>query len=70
MPPEAGGVIDTGHDFTALDQLMPHPIYGHLYWVCVLNPGAAAFPTVRTLLAEAYEMAVGKHAKRTPDPAP
>ena len=68
--PAAGGVIDTGHDFTALDQLMPHPIYGHLGWVSVLNPGAAAFPTVRTLLAEAYETAVGDHAKRKPDPAP
>ena len=23
--PRAGGVIDSGHDFTALDQLIPHP---------------------------------------------
>src|ERR1700731_3779722 len=27
------------HDFTALDRLMPHPVYGKMYWVCVLNPG-------------------------------
>ena len=25
--PPKGGIIDTGHDFTALDKLMPHPIY-------------------------------------------
>jgi hypothetical protein len=24
--PRDGGVIDTGHDFTALDELMPHPV--------------------------------------------
>jgi hypothetical protein len=65
-PPGADGVIDTGHDFAALDQLMPHPVYGHLFWVCVLNPGDATFQTVRTLLAEAYGTAVSKHAKRAP----
>src|SRR5437763_14498011 len=25
--PGADGVVDTGHDFTALDQLLPHPVY-------------------------------------------
>src|SRR5690242_1040577 len=25
------------HDFTALDRLMPHPVYGTYHWVCVLN---------------------------------
>ena len=62
--PGAGGVVDTGHDFTALDQLMPHPVYGHMFWVCVLNPSAATFQTVRPLLAEAYDLAVSKHTKR------
>jgi hypothetical protein len=54
-----------GYDFTALDQLMPHPVYGRMYWVCVLNPSDATFErVVRPLLAEAYEMAVSKYAKR------
>src|SRR5262249_53495337 len=26
-----------GHDYTALDRIMPHPVYGKMYWVCVLN---------------------------------
>ncbi|HJZ54921.1 MAG TPA: DUF6194 family protein [Gemmataceae bacterium] len=51
-----------GHDFTALDQLMPHPVYGKMYWVCVLNPSPATFEAVKPLLAEAYEMAVRKQA--------
>jgi Family of unknown function (DUF6194) len=52
------------HDFTALDKVMPHPVYGKMYWVCVLNPSAATFEAVKPLLAEAYETAAGKHAKR------
>jgi hypothetical protein len=62
--PAAGGVIDTGHDFAALDQLLPHPVYGWMSWVCVLNPSAATFEMVCPLLVEAYELAVDKFAKR------
>jgi hypothetical protein len=51
------------HDFTALDRLMPHPVYGKMYWVCVLNPSAETFKTVQELLAEAYDMAARKYAR-------
>lgn len=60
FPPGASGIVDTGHDFTALDQLMPHPIYGHLFWTCVLNPSDKTFQTIKPLLAEAYNAAVSK----------
>ena len=33
------------YDFTALDQIMPHPVYGRMFWVCVLNPGEETFET-------------------------
>ena len=62
--PGSAGVVETGHDFTVLDQLMPHPIYGHMAWVCVLNPGTETLQTVQNLLAEAYEAAVRKQMKR------
>ena len=62
--PGAGGVVDTAYDFTALDQLLPHPVYGRMFWVCVLNPSATTFQTVQPLLAEAYDLAVNKYAKR------
>jgi hypothetical protein len=53
---------DSGYDFTALDRVMPHPVYSRQYWVCVLNPGDETFATeVRPLLAEAYELAVSKY---------
>src|SRR5436853_6294579 len=30
--------VNTGHDFTVLDQLIPHPVYATQWWVSVLNP--------------------------------
>lgn len=64
--PGAGGAvdIDSGYDYTALDQVMPHPVYGRMYWICVLNPDAETFrEVVWPLLAEAYNLDVSKHAK-------
>ena len=66
-PPRAAADDDggRGHDFAALDRLLPHPVYGRQYWVCVLNPSVETFQTaVRPLLAEAYQMAVSKGEKR------
>src|SRR5262249_31928603 len=63
--PGVNGLVETGHDFTALDQVMPHPVYAQMYWVCILNPSTETFETVvRPLLAEAYTLDVAKHAKR------
>lgn len=53
------------YDFTTLDQVMPHPVYGRMYWVCVLNPSEETFATnVQPLLAEAYELAVSKYNRQ------
>ena len=58
------GDTSSDYDFTALNQLMPHPVYGRMYWVCVLNPSDETFETkVRQLLAEAYDMAVSKYKR-------
>ena len=57
---------DGEHDFTALDTLMPHPVYGVNHWVCVLNPSDATFDKIRPLLDEAYEIAVRRNRDRTP----
>lgn len=65
-PSGAGGGADSGLDFTALDRIMPHPVYGHMFWVCVLNPSAATFQAVRPLLAEAYDRSARRHAKTRP----
>lgn len=62
--PPAGGVVRTGHDFSALDTLLPHPVYAWMAWVCVLNPSEATFRSIEPLLAEAYGLAVAKFTKR------
>ena len=58
-------VFDAGteHDFTALDRLMPHPVYGHYHWICVLNPSEATFETLKPLLLEAYQRAVERYPR-------
>jgi hypothetical protein len=66
--PPAGCVVETGHDFSGLDQLMPHPIYAGFAWVCVLSPSEATFQhQVRPLLDEAYEMATKRHPPKPTD---
>ena len=56
--PEAGQSVATGHDFTALDTILPHPIYAPMSWISVLSPSAATFERLRPYLTEAYERAV------------
>ncbi|GEM46503.1 DUF6194 family protein [Deinococcus cellulosilyticus] len=63
--PEGNGIIQTGHDFTALDQIMPHPVYAAMSWVCVLNPGPETSEQVMVLLQEAHQTAVRRHEART-----
>ncbi|HZQ08027.1 MAG TPA: DUF6194 family protein [Anaerolineae bacterium] len=54
----------SNYDYTALDRIMPHPDYAAQSWICVLNPSQATFERVRTWLAEAYELARGRAARR------
>jgi hypothetical protein len=56
-------LFDAGaeHDFTALDRLMPHPVYGGNHWVSVINPSEATFEALEPLLREAYERVVQRY---------
>jgi hypothetical protein len=52
------------YDFTALNQVMPHPVYGRMHWICVLSPSDEMLQTtVQPLLAEAYDIAVSKYKR-------
>jgi hypothetical protein len=55
---------DGAHDYTAFDVLMPHPVYGKQSWVCVLNPSADTFERAKPLLHEAFQLALGRFARR------
>jgi hypothetical protein len=53
------------YDFTVLDTLMPHPIYGNVRWVSVLRPSEQTFQhQVKPLLEEAYRAAVRTYDRR------
>jgi hypothetical protein len=55
---------NSDYDFTALNQVMPHPVYGRMYWTCILSPGDETFKTtVQPLIAEAYGIAVSKYRR-------
>jgi hypothetical protein len=57
------GTPDTDYDFTVFDRLLPHPVYGKMFWLCVLNPSSATFQTLRPLLAEAYDLSLQRYVK-------
>ena len=52
------------YDFTALDVIMPHPHYAQQHFICVLSPGEATFERIRSLLAEAHEIAIRRYTRR------
>jgi hypothetical protein len=54
--PGKGGVVDGPWDFTAADTITPHPVYGWMSWVAVLNPSCATL----SAMSEIVEAAFGK----------
>ncbi|MGC5344170.1 DUF6194 family protein [Streptomyces sp. DT171] len=51
-------------DYAAVDTVMPHPVYGALGWISVVNPGERATDTVERLLRGAHEAARTRFARR------
>ncbi len=62
--PPKGGAVDVPVDFTALDVLIPHPVYAWMGWIAVLNPSAETFEIMKPLIQESYEFAKEKFARR------
>ena len=62
--PDKGGVVPTGHDFTALNELMPHPVYAWMGWVQVLSPTDQTMRDLTLLLTKAHEKARAGFTRR------
>lgn len=67
-PPKGGIIVpESGrtYDPTALNQLMPHPVYGWMGWVSIINPDEIKFQDFLTngLMDEAYEDARKRYQK-------
>lgn len=63
--PPKGGIVDMNFDFRKINTLIPHPVYGWMSWVSILNPSREYFETtLRPLIEESYCLAVQKAKKR------
>ena len=62
--PKAGQIIDMPYDFSELNRIMPHPVYGWMNWVCVLNPTRETFNKLFPLIEEGYSLALKKYEKK------
>jgi hypothetical protein len=62
----AGKAVNTDHDFTKLDEVMPHPVYAWMTWICILNPTVKTIEAMERqhLFEEAYQNAVDKINKK------
>jgi hypothetical protein len=63
-PPGAHADQSAGFDDTAIDALIPHPVYATQGWVAILNPGAKTAARARVLLTDAHARAVRRHRRR------
>lgn len=64
MRPHKGGIVETGHNFTKVNILMPHPVYAWMSWVCILSPTKETFQVIYPLIIEAHANAIGKFNKK------
>lgn len=62
--PAKGGTVDMNYDFSATNQILPHPVYAWMAWICSLNPSEKTFNELMPLIQEAYEYTKEKHKKR------
>lgn len=60
-PPEAHAEHHPGYDYTAPDQITPHPVYAAQSWISVVNPGPTTAKPLRDLLTEAHARAQPRH---------
>ncbi len=52
------------YDFTELNVIMPHPVYGRSYYICILNPGDELLSKLRELLHIAHLVAARRFKHR------
>lgn len=61
---EPGDEAGAGSDPALEDTVIPHPVYGPLGWLAVVNPGPASADMVRELLHTAHGLARARRERR------
>jgi hypothetical protein len=64
--PAKGCFIDGSYDFQKTDIILPHPVYGWMGWICVLNPSEKTFETCKNFIENAYDKAVKATRNKLP----
>lgn len=64
LRPKAGCIVDMDCDFTAIDTVLPHPVYAWMGWISILNPSDGTFDKLKPLIQEAYDFSIEKFKKR------
>lgn len=62
--PAKGCVIDGDWSFQKRNLLMPHPVYGWMGWVAILNPDQASLDGILPIMDLAYEKSKAGFNKR------
>lgn len=62
--PKAGKIVDMDYDFTAINQIIPHPVYSWMGWISCINPTTETFDELKPLIDEAYFFSKEKYEKR------
>lgn len=62
--PNKGCVIEGNFNFQQINQILPHPIYAWMGWVCILNPDEKNFEQCKLLLEDAYNKALQTTRKK------
>jgi hypothetical protein len=52
--PSKAMVITGDYNFQQVNEILPHPVYGWMNWVSILNPDKTTFEHCKSLLEDAY----------------
>ena len=63
-PPAQHAAHDEDFDYSALDCVLPHPVYAAQAWVSILNPSDKTSGLARSLIVEAHRRAAERHRPR------
>lgn len=63
--PGKGGVVEGDWDFAAPSLITPHPVYGWMSWVAVINPYGETWEKCCELLHDAHDRAAKRFRERT-----
>lgn len=62
--PSKGNIVKLDFDFSRLNEMMPHPIYAWMGWICINNPTSENLERLKFLLDISYKNVLNKYSKK------